>query len=210
MNKVIYYILDKDKNPIPSTSSEWAEWHEDINNRIVGLDEIGDVTISTVFTGIPDDLFTKEFQGLFETLVQGGKFDQEQERYATWDGAKRGHEAWVSKIKHGMGKFYYLKWSNGSMGQYKTYEDAYNEAERCIAWSNKEYGSRLPEKTYIIIESEHDLDGSRNQWENLRENLKLEFMAKYNIKQEAKLLNSQYLLYKKSNIRLPPFRIFFV
>ena len=35
---------------------------------------------------------------LFETMVFGGAFDREMERYCTYDEAEYGHKAWVAKV----------------------------------------------------------------------------------------------------------------
>ena len=66
-------------------------------NRTVAKDTIGDVDISTVFLGI-DHGFNGRIL-LFETMVFGGEFDQDQDRYETWDEAEKGHKFMVDKVK---------------------------------------------------------------------------------------------------------------
>ena len=57
----------------------------------IGVTKIGEVSVSTVFLwGHPL---------LFETMVFGGKLDQEQKRYSTWEEAERGHAAMVERVK---------------------------------------------------------------------------------------------------------------
>jgi len=36
---------------------------------------------------------------VFETMVFGGKLDQECERYCTWEEAEKGHEAMIQRIR---------------------------------------------------------------------------------------------------------------
>jgi len=36
---------------------------------------------------------------LFETMVFGGKLDQEQERYCTYDEAEAGHKTMVERVR---------------------------------------------------------------------------------------------------------------
>jgi hypothetical protein len=100
-----FYKLDDEHNPVAITDSlEWAKWFE-TSKRHVDNTEIGDVRVSTVFLGLDHSL--ENFDGsmkdyvpiLFETMIFGGERDQYQERYATWDEAKAGHEFAVSLIK---------------------------------------------------------------------------------------------------------------
>ena len=91
------YILDG-KTPQPCDDlMEWGEWHSNIDNRRVARDERGDVNVSTVFLGM-DHQFGEGPPLLFETMVFGGKFDDECERYSTWDEAEAGHKAMCAKV----------------------------------------------------------------------------------------------------------------
>ena len=54
--------------------------------------------ISTVFLGIDHNFGDDSPPLLFETMVFGGKFDQEQDRYATYDEALAGHEAMKRRV----------------------------------------------------------------------------------------------------------------
>jgi hypothetical protein len=61
----------------------------------VAYDVVDGVTVSTIFLGI-----NTSFIGpprLFETMVFGGEYDMEQERYSTWDEAEAGHTRWLAK-----------------------------------------------------------------------------------------------------------------
>ena len=68
------------------------------DNRIVNKTGIGDVKVSTMFLGINHSL-DHEAPILFETMIFGGKQDQYQERYSTWDEAEQGHKLACELIK---------------------------------------------------------------------------------------------------------------
>ncbi len=94
----IYYIL---KNQIPigiEDVLEWGKWNEKAENKLVAFDKIGEAKISTVFLGIDHGFSDDRPPILFETMVFGGRFDQEQERYYTWEQAEEGHKKWVKRV----------------------------------------------------------------------------------------------------------------
>ncbi len=91
------YILDG-KTPVKCGSvHEWVQWFQK-NQWKVKQEDVGDVTISTVFLGI-DHGHGKPDPILFETMVFGGLFDHEQVRYSTWEEAEVGHKAMVNRVK---------------------------------------------------------------------------------------------------------------
>ena len=95
---MINYIL-KNKKPIEEPDVlKWAKWRQS-NFCQVALTEIGKVRISTVFLGIDHRFIGGGAPILFETMIFGGKLDQEQERYCTWDEAEKGHKLMVERIK---------------------------------------------------------------------------------------------------------------
>lgn len=99
------YKLDDDgKTPIVVENTiEWAEWYEgaDEQRRVAKTHIDTDEYVSTVFLGL-DHNFTGEGPPiLFETMVFGGEFDEEQVRYATWDEAAEGHEQMVARLMRG-------------------------------------------------------------------------------------------------------------
>lgn len=55
------------------------------------------VVVSTVFLGL-DHSFEGAKPVLFETMVSGGTFDGEQDRYHTWADAERGHVRMCAKV----------------------------------------------------------------------------------------------------------------
>lgn len=91
------YVLDDQGNPVPEPDVlKWGRFFEKMQ-RHVALTEIQGARISTVFLGV-DHSFGGGPPVLWETMVFGGKFDSEQERYSSLADAKRGHDAMVGKI----------------------------------------------------------------------------------------------------------------
>ncbi len=90
-----YWILDKDHNPIPAVDvMEWGRFFEK-SDRVVARDQVGDITISTVFLGIDHRMDRPQDHGnppiLFETMIFGGEHDQYMDRCATWIEAEAMH-----------------------------------------------------------------------------------------------------------------------
>ena len=90
------YILDG-KKVIRVSLDEWARWFE-LADRHIGNDMIGKVQVSTVFLGLDHNLGTGK-PLLFETMIFGGKRDEEQYRYSTYAQAERGHKKIVAELK---------------------------------------------------------------------------------------------------------------
>lgn len=97
---------DEDRDGFLAALRTWGEFYSDLKRRTVGQDRYcGRVLVSTVFLGSdhgwgePDDLPV-----LFETMIFGGTYDQEQYRYRTWDEAKAGHARWCRLVQYADGK----------------------------------------------------------------------------------------------------------
>jgi hypothetical protein len=93
------YIL-KGKKVIPEPNLlKWATFFH-FEDRHIGRDIVGHVLISTVFLGL-DHRFNVESGKpiVFETMIFGGKHDQWQRRYCTWEEAEKGHEKAVKLVK---------------------------------------------------------------------------------------------------------------
>lgn len=89
-----YYKLEG-KLPVKCSRDEWATFFEDINNRRVAIDQIGLITISTVFLGL-DHRFTSEGPPLiFETMKLVNGDEQGMRRYSTYEEAEDGHQEFV-------------------------------------------------------------------------------------------------------------------
>jgi hypothetical protein len=100
--------FDFDGNPL--TFSEWADFcrdqkmkprasargggwtrPEDDPSR-VGLTELGEVKVSTVWVGLDLGMGLGKRPVIYETMVFGGHYDQFQDRYCTREEALAGHE----------------------------------------------------------------------------------------------------------------------
>jgi len=83
-----FYNLNENKEPIPCTIEEWAMGVETAVH--VADETVVGCRVSTVFLGL-DHNWGEGPPVLFETMVFGGRFDQHQWRYVTWNGAESGH-----------------------------------------------------------------------------------------------------------------------
>jgi hypothetical protein len=92
-----HYILDGHTPKPVADVTEWAWWFETADRK-VALDEMGDVCVSTVFLGIDHRLVGDGPPLLFETMVFRNGHGDEQERYATWEEAERGHAEMVARV----------------------------------------------------------------------------------------------------------------
>lgn len=86
-------IKDKYGNEI--SPMEWKELFADNEYSRVERSELDDwgVTVSTVWLGLTFNDF------VFETMVFGGKLDQELIRWQTLEEAEKGHRAMVNRVK---------------------------------------------------------------------------------------------------------------
>ena len=90
-----YILVNKQVVPC-SNLSYWAEWFDDINNRIVKQEEIGEYGVSTVFLGM------EHVGGMFETMIFteiDDELDQSFERSHTWDEAEKTHKRIVAEVR---------------------------------------------------------------------------------------------------------------
>ena len=88
------YILEGREPKAVDDVIEWARWFEKADLHVAKTKILSDVEVSTVFLGL-DHNFSGGEPILFETMIFGGKYDQYQERYATWAEAEAGHEVAV-------------------------------------------------------------------------------------------------------------------
>ena len=92
-----YYILDADKNAIPSTQLEWGRMFGDVENRRVARTLYGDVVVSTVFLGL-DHNWGDGPPAIFETMIFGGAHEDWRERTSTWQEAEETHRVACSLV----------------------------------------------------------------------------------------------------------------
>ncbi len=93
------YILDENHNPVEEVDLiKWANWFENADRIVAKTTVSPDAKVSTVFLGL-DHRFGEGEPLLFETMVFGGKLDQEMDRYSTWKEAEEGHAAMVKKVE---------------------------------------------------------------------------------------------------------------
>lgn len=99
-----YYLLNPDHSVTPTNDVvAWAKMFENTEKRIVRKTEIKGVFVSTVFLGL-DHSFSGGPPLLFETMIFGGKHNDSQWRYSTWEEALAGHERAVKLAKLAKGK----------------------------------------------------------------------------------------------------------
>ena len=78
------------------SSEKLSELWKQPSYKRVGYTSSDGIDVSTVWLGI-DHSFTPGPPIIFETLVFGGQYDQDGERYCTEQEAIEGHERWVRK-----------------------------------------------------------------------------------------------------------------
>lgn len=94
--RLTHYIL-KNKTPVPEPNlAAWAHWFG-THDRCVKHTKIAETDISTVFLGLDHQFFDGP-PLLFETMIFGGSFDQDQARCSTWAQAEKIHADMVYKV----------------------------------------------------------------------------------------------------------------
>lgn len=95
-----YYILDSHHRPVPVDRELWSRWFSVNAARVVKQEDVGDVSVSTVFLGLDHNWNPSGPPILFETEVfWNGQGDDEMDRCSTWDEAVAMHERMVAKVK---------------------------------------------------------------------------------------------------------------
>lgn len=95
----LYYILDDDGEPVPTTDLEhWARWMDDGHRIVVQEWPRPDVQVSTVFLGRDHNFTAHGPPVLWESMIFGGAFDQWQERYTSRRDAEHGHARLVAMV----------------------------------------------------------------------------------------------------------------
>lgn len=91
------YVLDG-KKPVPCYDTmEWGRWFETAD-RHVAYTKTGNGTVSTIFLGVNHNFRQGGKPIFFETMVLGGIFDKDMQRYSTWGEAEEGHKRKVKYV----------------------------------------------------------------------------------------------------------------
>lgn len=105
----MWYILDKDKNPVPAKDMFQANrLLTDTDSRRVALDDIIvedygiTITVSTVFLVLDHNHSPKSKPVLFESMIFNGELNQSLDRYRTWKEAEEGHKKMVELVKNNL------------------------------------------------------------------------------------------------------------
>ncbi len=105
----MWYILDKDKNPVPAKNIiEANRLLVDADSRRVALDDIIvedygiTITVSTVFLVLDHNHSPKGKPVLFESMIFNGELNQSLDRYRTWKEAEEGHKKMVELVKNNL------------------------------------------------------------------------------------------------------------
>ena len=96
----MWYKLDKENNPmICNDMQDYIKWEEEnVNQKKVKQDTIGDILVSTVFLAL-DHGFGSKAPLLCETMIFGGEHDQYQDRYSSYEDALKGHQQALDLIQ---------------------------------------------------------------------------------------------------------------
>lgn len=105
----MWYILDKDKNPVPAKDMIQANrLLADTDSRRVALDNIlvedygFTITVSTVFLVLDHNHSPKGKPVLFESMIFNGDMNQSLDRYCTWKQAEEGHKKMIELVKNNL------------------------------------------------------------------------------------------------------------
>lgn len=94
------YILDADRRPVNVPNDvAWFRWFGNEANRRVALDDVGDVTVSTVCGGIDRSYGRAPHPLVFETMIFGGEHDRWEELAASWAEAELIHAEAVAMVR---------------------------------------------------------------------------------------------------------------
>lgn len=97
-----YYFLDENNVPQKcQNEDDYIRAWSDNPRREVAQTDIGDVHVSTVFLAL-DHNHGSSPPLLYETMIFGGKHDQDQERYTTREDALSGHDACVTRVRESL------------------------------------------------------------------------------------------------------------
>ena len=94
---------DREGNEI--TLAEWAAYSESRSYVVLKQNRLGDVGVSTIWTGVNLNLWPDGPPLIFETMIFGGEYSHEYNRYPTEALALEGHDRAVARIEAGLSPF---------------------------------------------------------------------------------------------------------
>jgi len=100
----MWYTLDDNSQPVKISISDLQRYEEAKKKHTIQAKNVGDCEmVSTTFLGL-DHCLDGVGPILFETMIFGGIHSDDQWRYATWEGAKKGHQEAVNLVLRGSNK----------------------------------------------------------------------------------------------------------
>lgn len=108
---MILTLTDRDGNPLPDDWYDKKKYPRGFDwktQRRVARTDVGEFSVSTVWLHGIDHGFGDGPPVIFETMVFGGKWDQEMARYCTEEEAMRGHLSVLDRLREGRPPFSYL------------------------------------------------------------------------------------------------------
>jgi hypothetical protein len=89
-----------DREGEPIAIEDYARLHADYAYKVVAKEDLGSSgEVSTVWLGIDHNFFGAGPPLIFETMIFGGRYDEEQWRWSTLDEARAGHARIVAALK---------------------------------------------------------------------------------------------------------------
>ena len=93
----MWYTLDEYLQIRRATLEEWGTFFNDIEQRRIAHTQVSPrISVSTVFLGLDHRCGSAGKPILFESLVFGGKHNEEMLRYTSFDDAVKGHNELVA------------------------------------------------------------------------------------------------------------------
>lgn len=92
------YILKDGVPVICEDLYEWGRYFENADRIVAKTNVTEEARVSTVFLGL-DHSFSDGPPLVFETMVFGGSFNDEMDRYSTWEEAEAGHARMVERVR---------------------------------------------------------------------------------------------------------------
>jgi len=86
------FVLKGRKPKLEMDIVKWAKWYEKADRQVSRTKVNDGAYVSTVFLGLDHQFSALGPPILFETMIFGGKHDEYQERYSTWEEAEAGHK----------------------------------------------------------------------------------------------------------------------